>query len=364
MQSVPEIKQTELVINDDVMRALRPLMTECANKIKQAKLTRRKVMIRFHNDADGIVGGLAIQNCLKSAFNTQNNSVFYKPEYALRDISLIAEYNNPLLIIIDFGSSIESKEGLNLIKGAGIETILIDHHPTSIKPNVDLYISPFLVGGDSFYPAGYIACEIAKLVRPVDSQYLDLIAKISLTGDKSSHYVPTFEDKRKALVLDYLATYSRFPNSLKLYKKVLDDRELFYSIVLQSEEKIEEIKQVADKYTKIKNKGDYKIVLLQLDKLVKKFEFPSKSKAVGTVFDVYDSKEPLIVIGHGEKLITIRVNKQALDLGFSARDAILELKMKMVDSIESGGGHDGAASMRCYEGHTFIVLDELVNMIE
>jgi len=347
------------LIEDDVTACLKHKGIELIKHIITSKKTGSKIFIRFDNDADGITGGLALRLLLGNVLNYQNKGAVYTPGFAMNDISLLTSSNRPILIITDSGSSSESKEGLELVKSAGIETIIIDHHPYDEKPVVDHYLSPWDCGGNSMYPAGYILCELVK--HFIDNDQLTLLSTVSLAGDKSALYTVTEKDKKYALTLDYLATYSRFPNTLSFYSNVLKDNNLLCSISLMAEEKLESIRKSAKHYTKEKKFGNLKVILLQVDKITLKHDFPSKSKAAGTVFEMYE--DPVVLIAYGKKLITMRVSKSAQKT-VSAREIIKIMKQKFHHAILSGGGHDAAASMRCEPEMMNIIIEEIVKLIE
>ena len=93
-----------------------------------AKRLGRAVLLRFHGDADGIAGAFAISRVL-SCRASQQNSATYTVRDALRDIAGIGQESRPLAIMLDFGSGENCAEGLALLRAAGIEIIVIDHHP-------------------------------------------------------------------------------------------------------------------------------------------------------------------------------------------------------------------------------------------
>ncbi|MCC7570196.1 hypothetical protein KO465_02500 [Candidatus Micrarchaeota archaeon] len=352
-------KQNDWLLEDDTTQCLKEQGTKLIRHLITSQKLGRKILLRYHNDADGISGGLAFKKLLGSILNYQNSGAVYSPNFALSDLSLLSNAFKPIVILIDFGSSKESNEGLSLLNAAGIETVIIDHHPYDEKPGVGWYISPWECEGNSQYPAGYISCE---LVQPfMDYKKIKDLMKISLAGDKSKLVKTNDEDKRKAIIFDYIATYSHFPNTLAFYETVLEDESILNSIGLAAEEKLDSIKIAAKHYTKEKIFGDLKVVILQLDKIVQKHSFPSKSKAAGAVFEMYE--DPIILVGKGKKLITLRVSDNAKKI-VSGREIVEEMKKQCPQGVLSGGGHDAAASMRCDPELTEIVVENLLEFIQ
>lgn len=355
-------------VENETMRKLLPEMQRAARKLLAAKLLGRQIILRYNNDADGISAGIGIASVLRPAkFSAvQHNSAVYGNQDALRDMSALRGTFAPLLILVDFGANAESVGALALVKSAGIEILIVDHHPPSLRANeiCSVFVTPWNAGAASEYPAGLLCCEIAKIAG-VEKERMDAVARISLTGDKSRLHSPTEEDERKALALDFLATYANFANTLEFFEGVLTDEGLLSQIVGQAKEKMENIAKMAENYAREKEVGPFKVHLVGLDKLAKKNEFPSRGKITGAYFDsVKKEGVPAIVIGHGERLISFRANKEARDAGFNATKLIEELKGELKDGIESGGGHDVAASLRIQKEFEKIVLEEVLKKIE
>ena len=61
--------------------------------------------------------------------------------------------------------------------------------------------------------------------------------------------------------------------------------------------------------------------------------------------------------------MSFRANSAAKKAGFSATRIIAEIKAELTNAVDSGGGHDVAASIRANEGFLKIVLDEAVGKI-
>jgi RecJ-like exonuclease len=339
------------LVKDELTEKLWPLLSNATAELICAKKLGRMVFLRFHGDADGICGAFAISEIIRCK-SFQQNSAIYNVRDALRDIGNFGQESLPLIILLDFGSNDASKDGLDLLKAAGIEYMIIDHHPPGKNPPE--MINPFLfTENGSRYTAGYLACEIAAGCG-IETKEL---AKIACSGDKSDVVENDAEDAKKAKVLDFLAAHSSFGNNLEFYRKVMNQEELFKSIALQAEEAIEE---AAAKVKKKEVEGKVKIVTLALENIVKKGEWPPSGKITTKIFEDMSGEEPLLVIGHNDRSLIMRLNEAAEKIGLSANDLAKKIIETMPDFVDGGGGHIRAGAIRVKQGFVKEVLNELI----
>ena len=57
-------KDVDFLVKSDVLNRLRPKMYEAAQRIRRAILDGRTILLRHHNDADGIVSGVAMEKAI------------------------------------------------------------------------------------------------------------------------------------------------------------------------------------------------------------------------------------------------------------------------------------------------------------
>lgn len=344
------------LVDDDLTRKLWPLMQDAAKTIISAKRLGRSAMLRFHGDADGISGAFALTSILNcKAF--QQNSAVYGVRDALRDMSTIGQESRPLIILLDFGSNDASKEALHLLDAAGIEHLIIDHHPPGDAP--PRMISPFLFPeGESRYTAGYLASEIAVACGMDKGKALEL-AKVACSGDKSDLLENGDAERKRAMVLDFLAAHVSFGNNLDFYRKVMDKDELFSSIAQQADESIEEAAQKA----MMRSKTEGTVVSFPLDGIIVKGEWPSASKVTTRVFEKLAGEEPLICIGHTERSVILRLNNAAAKEGLSANDIAKSMMESMADFVEGGGGHVKAGAIRARKGFSKDIVAAIIKHI-
>ena len=309
------------------------LLKQRAKEIK--KRIKPFSIVRYHNDADGIVGAIYLSKLIRAYFIPKWN-VHYTIKEAIRDIQECSGKECGI-ILLDLGSSKESLEAIELVRNAGIDIIVIDHHPAEQEIK-DISLNPMFFSEEGGkYSAGYLAYLLVGEI-----EYKDLW-KIALAGDKSD--LGYSEEQRiKALVFDYLAYYDA---RLKMFEKVLRDKKLYMSIELTVLQKIEEIEREAKKYLKTKDK----IYILNLDKVVKE-GFPNKGKALGIICSML---KEYTIIGYGEGIIMVRTTK----------DIQLENELKDIIELYSKnyGGHKKAIAIRVEKGKEKEAIESIANKL-
>lgn len=363
---------------DLILRKLRPEMEKAAGVIRSAAKGSRPLMLRYNNDADGMSAALAIRAALlrtagepRFMLEHINASAIYEQGDALADLSLISrefEGATPLFVLLDFGANQESCGALELLRKAGAQCVVIDHHPFSeaARGLCDSLVSPWCVeGGTSHYSAGLLAGEVAKLIAPVDVAGLQLV---SLIGDKSTLIKRDAQPERlvkSAMVLDFLGS-GRARVSLEQCAAALADQAKLDSLYRQALSKIADAREAAAKQVKMKRlENGFGIAVINLGKVMRRGEFPARGTIVGAMLEELSSKEqgPLVVLGYGDDAMSFRANAAAKAAGFNATRIIAELKSELPNAVDAGGGHDVAASIRANEGFMKIVLDEAMRKI-
>jgi len=365
-----------------VLTRMKMDIENAAGMIRKSVAASSPILLRYHGDCDGICAALSFYLAIKGLVGEKefpeyrkkmlvfkNPSAIYDLRSVLDDLELIRNMDahaTPLAILTDFAVNIESLDSLKALRKAGFEILLADHHPLipEVSQMANLLVSPWEHGGNSDYSAGLIAGEIARRIKPLED--FDELQKVALTGDKSKLLQPDEELKRKALVLDFVASSSDFAESLELYYSILKDSKNVESIYKKAMKKIELAKKDAAKYVKLKEfDNGFRLVLIRLDRL-RSGEFPGKGKMCGEIHDDFDRKvdAPLVTVGYGDRMMHFRANSKAREAGFNANRLIGELKSEMSNAIESGGGHDVAAGLRVNEGFERMVLEDIIKKVQ
>ncbi|MDD5023006.1 MAG: DHH family phosphoesterase [Candidatus ainarchaeum sp.] len=352
------------LVKDEHIEKLKEDFLSLAKKLYSIQKLGKGIIVRFHNDGDGICGALSLSSFLKAKY-VQQNSAIYSVKDALRDINDLSNYYKSVIILVDFGSNEESKDGLSLINSAGIEIISIDHHPYSqeITPLLTSNLNPWKSIDPeiaSKYTAGYLCSELSRLFGYENIKY----PLISLCSDKSDLLKCNEEHINSGIVLNYAAAYSGHNSSLDFYLNILSNKHLFHSILMQANEKIEELISISKKQIKEKECGKFKLFYLNLGSLVKKFEFPGIGKSATQIFEyLIKSEQNFILVAYGPKTVVLRITPTAFENGADAREIISHIKNSMPDFIISGGGHSKASAIRIKEGFETSIFPELESFL-
>jgi len=301
-------------------------LKEVAKKIKLSIIEQRDFIIRFHADADGVSGALAIKSLLeedyfgKAFFIPQKVACYSKIDLE-NDNFLSISLKNPILIFIDFSPE---EEILNQIK---FETIIIDHHPTSIKDS----INPWNFDMDSRITAGLISCFIAKLLL---KENFDFLENVSLHGDRSQLISKKDEKFVKfAIVFDFLISKKRISN----IEKILNNAEAINEAYEEAKNLIENALTLAKKFEKVIKVGDYSIHVLNLKK---QKMYPQPGKLV-SIFHERLNDENAITIGITKNTFSVRVGKEILKK--------VDLFLLLQNISANFGGHKNAFSVKLDE---------------
>lgn len=331
-----------------------------SKRLYSAKELNRFVLLRFHGDADGISGALALGSAI-TFMALQQNSAVYQQRDVVSDMGAIYHEKRPLVVLLDFGSNDKSSRQLELLRASGAEIILIDHHPlgkeTAAIPH--LLLSPWLLDGlenPSSYTAGYLASELAALLGVESAKY----ARIACAGDKSTICPVSQEDQNAALVLDYLASNATYRNNLAFYRDVLGKSEPFHSVLAQAKQSIDEATDKAIAKMKKIGKESASVFVVPLSGLIKKGEFPTSSKIATAVLDRVKGQGPAVVIAHRTGAIILRADRSAVEAGIDLSAIIDKISLRFGDFINSGGGHATAAAIHTHPGYEHSIIEALL----
>ena len=151
------------------------------------------------------------------------------------------------------------------------------------------------------------------------------------------------KDRERALVFDFVASYSSFGNRLEFYKDLVTDNALYQSILAKAKEHLEEVSgAIGQSMKKERLENGITLITVNLDKVVKRSEFPSRGKITTRAYEM-SGEEDVVVIGYSEKSLILRVGHKAYERGVRANELVKALASQYRDNA-SGGGHARAAA--------------------
>ncbi|NPV50007.1 MAG: hypothetical protein HPY60_02270 [Candidatus Methanofastidiosum sp.] len=380
----------DFLVSSDVYRKMEGQFLLALNSIKKAVLQERMIIIRHHNDCDGITAGVSLEKAISSYADKEKKKdckIFRKPctapyydlEDSLKDIDLYFSFSKkkPLLIIADNGSTDSDLQGILRAKVYDFEIGVVDHHPPTKNDNgeyiidkyVSFHINPHIYSGDSNLCTGMLAYELSRMIDSEIDGYGIHIPALAGVGDKSkgiemNQYLEISPFKREELeriklALDHESYYvGRF--GIKNYIEdimMIGDRDRGNLIIDYVSEEIDKKRisqwNLIKKYLDIKNLAeDFDLISIELDKLIFRGEFPSPGRTLGFIHNKYiwdneinEDDRAIISLGMAEDYLVIRATNKAKALGFDLNDIIKQLKDVYLEEVQ-GGGHPGAGTIR------------------
>ncbi len=421
-------EDVDFLVKSDVLNRLKPKMYEAAQKIRRAILDGRTILLRHHNDADGICSGVAMEKAIVPLIQKANPSndaeyyyfkrspskaPFYELEDVVKDLSFALEDQErhgqklPLIVLLDNGSTEEDIVALMQAKIYDIEVVVIDHHSpgdlitkderdgeiyggtVAVDEYVDCHVNPYLVGGDSQLTAGCLATEVAHIINPDVKELIMHLPAIAALGDRAEcgevyQYLQIASQKgfsrehlaKVAECVDFEAYFLRFMNGRGIMDTILavdnlDKHEKMIDALYKEYQKRIDTQLRAAlpniKKTQLEN-GIY-FNLLDVEKFAHKFTFPAPGKTCGFVHDhvikELGEDKPIVTLGHGPDFGVFRATDAVNEqYGFNVNEIVSSMIDKVPQAGIDGGGHECAGSIKYIEGLGEEVLYKVVEEIQ
>ena len=365
-----EPQHVDFLVKSDVLNRLKPKMREAAQRIRRAILDGRTILLRHHNDADGICSGVAMEKAIVPLIEKENPSndaqyyyfkrspskaPFYELEDVVKDLSFALEDQErhgqklPLIVLLDNGSTEEDIVALMQAKIYDIEVVVIDHHSPGIK-----HLPAVAALGDR--------AENGEVY-----QYLELASQKGFTKEHLA---------KIAECVDFEAYFLRFMNGRGIMDTILavdnlDKHEKMIDALYNEYQKRIDIQLKAAlpniKRTQLSN-GIY-LNLIDVEKYAHKFTFPAPGKTCGFVHDhvikELGEDKPIVTLGHGPDFGVFRATDAVNEeYGFNVNDIVATMINRVPSAGIDGGGHECAGSIKYIEGLGEEVLYKVVEEIQ
>ncbi len=421
-------QDVEFLVKSDVLNRLRPKMYEAAQKIRRAILDGRTILLRHHNDADGICSGVAMEKAIVPLIQKANPSndaeyyyfkrspskaPFYELEDVVKDLSFALEDQErhgqklPLIVLLDNGSTEEDIVALMQAKIYDIEVVVIDHHSpgnlitkderngeiygatVAVDEYVDTHVNPYLVGGYSQLTAGALATEVAHIINPEVKDLIMHLPAVAALGDRAEsgevyQYLKLAAQKgftkehlaQIAECVDFEAYFLRFMNGRGIMDTILavdnldKHKKMIDALYKEYQKRVDTQLRAAlpnIKQTQLEN-GIY-FNLIDVEKFAHKFTFPAPGKTCGFIHDkiIKDLGEdkPIVTLGHGPDFGVFRATDAVNEqYGFNVNEIVASMIEKVPQAGIDGGGHECAGSIKYIEGLGEEVLFKVVAEIQ
>lgn len=366
-------------ITSERYEKMKPTFLAVAKRIRLAILQSQPILIRHHNDADGICAGLAVEKACRMfieqcqlspdhmIYRSPSISPFYDPIDLFRDISMFQRYSqehgdpSPLILLLDTGSTPENLFCMKILQTFNYECVIVDHHnPATLKdgksqvcPYVSVHLNPYLFGYDNQTCAGMLCHELARFIFETYEQ--TIYPAVAGLADRCKcteidDYVKISSKSVEELTamgiaIDYLAFHFKFDSGVGVYERVYKDQALVNVINQNVRASVETQLESTLPYLKSEDINGVFYSEIELDQYTQRFKYPTPGKVLGMVHDhVANSKanQPVITIGYFEDGVIIRATKSIIPIPTLLED----LQRDMPEANVEGGGHETAGSLK------------------
>lgn len=397
LETHSEPKRTDFSIKSERFEAMKPRFLEIAKRIRRAILDNQPILIRHHNDSDGINSGLALEQACKNfmqqtginpdynLYRSPSKAPFYEVGDVFKDIvfakrlTIIHNQKKPLILVVDNGSTPEDVFAFQTLKGMGYEAIVVDHHnpvivengKTSVCPYLSHHLNPYMFGFDSKTSAGMLCYELARFIdEDFENELMPAIAGISDRCDiqETEDYIKRTNKTREELskigvAIDYLAYHMRFDPGKGLFEEVYTNKELVDMINEKVSEGAETQLQSTLPYLRTQEIKGITLSWIDLEKYTLRFTYPTPGKVIGMIHDnVSTGKEhkPVISLGILSDMIIIRATKPILPV----QEIITKLQKDLPEANVDGGGHEMAGTIKFVQAHSHDILERIKEMLK
>jgi RecJ-like exonuclease len=402
-RSQPE--DIEFLIHSEILEMLKSKFISIAKRLRRALFEMQPIVIRHHNDCDGISAGIALEVALRDLWvqqhgssdddqlrhivkRTVNKPPFYDPLDAVRDLNFALEDSArfgdkiPLIIMLDTGSSEESIFSYKLLKTYDIEVMVVDHHfPASIvQEKIETHLNVYYAGGDYNICGGMMGVELARFVNPNVTDTIKHLPAIAGMGDRVEgsefdQYLAIAEKEGYsgnfltdiAIAVDYQAYFLKFSPGRFLLSDLLgisgkQEKQIKFVNLLSQEARalLENQLQISLEYVEqdVLANG-IQLAILDVENYASRFDYPPPGKITGSLFDNLakkDKKSSLVTIGLGPDFAIFR--SQNVKLGFP--NLVKSCAKRLSHAGVEGGGHEIVGSMKFIAG----ARDEMIELIK
>jgi len=385
---ISEPKRTTFSINSLRYDKMKQIFYKIAKRVRRAIFDSQPILIRHHNDSDGITAGLSIEkasialiekiglNPEYNIYRSPSKAPFYETADVFRDMVLSERMKShgqkkPLIIVLDNGSTPEDAFAFKLLSSIGYECIVIDHHNPVIINNgkslvcdyLSMHLNPYLFGLDSQTSAGMLGYELARFINEdFDNASMPAVAAISdrCIIQETEEYIKQSKKSREELgkigvAIDFMAYNLKFDSGEGVIEELYSSQKMVDLINEEVRKGVETQLQSTLPYLRTIEINGVTFSYIDLEKYTLRFTYPTPGKVLGLIHDIVakDRENAVLTIGYLSDMIIIRATKPV----FPVSKIISTLKKRLPQANVDGGGHEQAGSIKFVPAHLEAIIE-------
>ena len=306
---------TELLAEDDTVAAIEGSLVAAATAIRRAVFESRPIVIRHNATVDGYVAGAALERAILPLVRGEHEEADAEYHYvdrrpldgriygmndAMRDTTEMLDARErhdekvPLFVLVNAGSTEESRDGFELLETYGAERVVVDgdYPDAAMTDSCTAFISPHLADDADVRgpPTSVLAANLAVLVNPDASGDLSHLPGVSYERSPPGLYAnlaadagydaEAVETLREAIALK--AFYQSYGNKRELITDLLfGDRGLAEHASEQFKERVAEEVRTAEPHLDTRDVDGRSFGVLDLDAFTHQYDFPPATILLG-----------------------------------------------------------------------------------
>jgi RecJ-like exonuclease len=363
----------ELLAEHDAVDAVADEIHDVATEIRRAVIQARPVVVRHTATADGYVAAAAIERAvlpLVAAEHDRQDAQYhfcerrplddtvYSMDAATDDVTDMLDARErhgeqlPLVVLVDLGSTLESREGYDLLDVYGAECLVVDSGYPDAEVADDLagIVDPHLAGDDvTDVTTTALAANVAAHVNDDVRDDLAHLPAVSYWEDTPETYTELASDGgydesettelREAVGLE--AFYQSYKDKRELITDILFEEAdgLAGHVSEQFRTKLDRELQTARRNLSTRSADGVDFAVLDADAFSNRFDFPPTELLLDALSreEADDTDADLVTLGLGEDELHIRSTGplDVRDLGTEVDEEVPEGGVSVV------GGRDG-----------------------
>lgn len=386
MKNAPSSK--ELLITTKNFELLQEDLFKAATVIRNAVVTKRPIIISHHADADGFSAGFLIEDALTSLIKNMHKDIRFLGDYLQRNPSRTPFYDivdatkdvnffmvkqersrlsNPLLLILDNGSTSQDLLSIQKVKTFGFDVVVVDHHdPGELdKENESLicketlaHVNPHLKGLGHGISASMLSYQLAAYIDNFNEPNAKLAA-IGGVADKCEGEDIDFLIEKSgsnrddlaelALYVDFEIFQTKFNHAKSTLKEFMTgSKELqskiisLYKPLLEKYE--EETTLTVNHYLEEEKVGKFALFSLNGETTKQRGMYYALRNLAAIVNKKHSEVIPRVVFIYTDSILVIRADPA--DLSFDVNVFIKQLQKDLPYAQVNGGGHNVAGSIK------------------